>query len=301
MTSDVLYSDDTWVRPGSTGDPKKPLELDIYRSSATAAGARLPLVMVIHSGAKNAFLEPCIYSKTLSLPRQARDKRTKIEEKGVSCTGGFMQGSKTEATIASEATFLAQHGFVVASINYRLTAAKGLPDVGSVRNAVIDAQNSIAFMLEQPGVDASRVAIFGTSAGAIIGGTIGQVPRSLSSRGGVSDRFVNISAAVGVSGCLWPFLIDGEAPLPAPWLDIHGTQDSRVFPFLAELTHNYLNALGVPEERNLFATVPGGGHVDVRMEGQVDTWGAAVKAVMRPEYVSFFVHHMRLSGATCGD
>ena len=106
------------------------MKLDIYRSSATAAGARLPLVMVIHSGAENAFLEPCIYSKTLSLPRQARDKRTKIEEKGVSCTGGFMQGSKTEATIASEATFLAQHGFVVASINYRLTAAKGLPDVG---------------------------------------------------------------------------------------------------------------------------------------------------------------------------
>ena len=296
VTSDVLYSNDTWTHPNRNAQEVEPLTLDIYRSNATAAGAQLPLIMIIHGG-------------------------------------GFNRGDKTEATVANEARLLAQHGFVTASINYRLTAAKGLPDVGSVRNAIRDAQSAWQFLLEQPGVDSSRVAVFGTSAGAIMAGTIGQVPLALPAeaeawadvrargRGGgddssigsigsigsggssssASSRWMNISAAVGVSGCMWQFLIDRDAPLPAPWLDIHGTQDSRVFPFLAELTHNYLNALGVPEERNLFATVPGGGHVDVRMEGQVDTWGAAVQAVMRPKYVSFFVHHMRLSGATCGD
>ena len=112
---------------------------------------------------------------------------------------------------------------------------------------------------------------------------------------------MNISAAVGVSGCMWQFLIDRDAPLPAPWLDIHGTQDDRVFPFLAELTHDYLRAIGVQPEHNLLAIVPDGGHVDVRVAGRADTWGAAVKAVMRPKYVSFLVHHMRLSEATCGE
>ena len=70
---------------------------------------------------------------------------------------------------------------------------------------------------------------------------------------------------------------------------------------LAELTHDYLRAIGVQPEHNLLATVPDGGHVDVRVAGRADTWGAAVKAVMRPKYVSFLVHHMRLSEATCGE
>ncbi len=256
ITSDVPYSNDTWARPGA---PEKqiPLNLDIYRSSAISGTAKLPVAVIIHGG-------------------------------------GFNRGDKTETTVANEASVLAQHGFAAYSINYRLTAARGLPDIGSVRNAVRDAQAAVAWILKQPNVDSTRVVIFGTSAGAIMGGSIGQVPTQ---PGGT--EFLNISAAVGVSGCLWQFLINDDAPTPAPWLDIHGTQDDRVFPFLAQLTHYYLQSLGVPEDQNLLAWVRDGGHVDVHTQGRADTWGDEVKVVMRPKYISFAVHHMRLTGASC--
>ncbi len=256
ITSDVPYSNDTWARPG-TPDKQMPLNLDVYRSSNVSETAQLPVAVIIHGG-------------------------------------GFNRGDKTEATVAREASVLAQHGFAAYSINYRLTAAKGLPDVGSIRHAVRDAQAAVAWILKQPNVDSTRVLIFGTSAGAIMAGSITQVPTQPGGK-----EFVNISAAVGVSGCLWQFLIADDVPVPAPWLDIHGTQDDRVFPFLAELTHDYLRSLGVPEEQNLLAWVRDGGHVDVHVQGRADTWGDEVKSVMRPKYMSFVVHHMRLTGASC--
>ena len=256
VTSDVLYSNDTWVRPGAPGE-QLPLDLDIYRSDAISETAQLPVVVVIHGG-------------------------------------GFHRGHKTETTIVNEATLLAQHGFAVYSINYRLTAARGLPDVGSVRNAVRDAQAAIAWILEQPDVDRTRVAIFGSSAGAIMASSIAQVP--IRPDGQV---FLNISAAVGLSGCLWKFLINGDIPEPPPWLDIHGTQDDRVFPFLAETTYDYFRSLGIPDSQNLLAWVRNAGHVDVNVEGRENLWGPKVQDVMRPKYVSFIVHHMRLTGASC--
>ena len=257
VTSDVLYSNDTWVRPGAPGE-QMPLDLDIYRSDSIADTAQLPVVVLIHGG-------------------------------------GFHRGHKTETTVVNEATMLAQHGFAAYSINYRLTAARGLPDVGSVRNAVRDAQAAIAWILEQPGVDRTRVAIFGTSAGAIMAASIAQVPLRPD-----GQDFLNVSAAVGLSGCLWKFLInDDPTTLPPPWLDIHGSQDDRVFPFLAETTYDYLRSLGVPDSQNLLAWVREAGHVDVGVEGREDVWGAEVQEVMRPKYVSFIVHHMRLAGASC--
>jgi acetyl esterase/lipase len=51
------------------------------------------------------------------------------------------------------------------SISYRLTAKKGLPDVGSIREAVRDLQRAVSWVAKQPGVDSSRIAVFGTSAG----------------------------------------------------------------------------------------------------------------------------------------
>ena len=94
VTSGVLYSNETWVSR-LTGKTE-PFWFDVYRSNHTASDARLPAVMLIHGG-------------------------------------GFNRGSKTDRTIVSEAHWLAQHGFVAYSISYRLTAAVGLPDVGSVR------------------------------------------------------------------------------------------------------------------------------------------------------------------------
>ena len=82
----------------------------------------------------------------------------------------------------------------------------------------------------------------------------------------------SVAAAVGISGCAWPFLIqhtlpvgarDREALLPTPWFDVHGEQDDRVFEFLTRMTAVYLQHRGASAEDNLLATVPTAGHVDV--------------------------------------
>ena len=46
-------------------------------------------------------------------------------------------------------------------------------------------------------------------------------------------------------------LVCFAAPSPAPWLDVHGTQDDRLFPFLATLTHDYLASIEMPASTNL--------------------------------------------------
>jgi hypothetical protein len=104
----------------------------------------------------------------------------------------------------------------------------------------------------------------------------------------------NISAAVGLSGCLWPFLIneiDGEGLgsdfVPPPYFDVHGDRDERVYPFLATMTFNYLagQRLHVAPARNRLSVVEGGEHVP---------WSVAVAAVQRPLILRFLVESMRL-------
>ena len=109
------------------------------------------------------------------------------------------------------------------------------------------------------------------------------------------------AAAVGISGTVWPFLInpiDGagldDAPagrsVPAPYMDVHGTRDSRVYPFLATMTHSYFSHLGAQPAANVLSWVPGGHHVP---------WGDENKAVQRPFVLAFLVGNMRLQGLRC--
>ena len=116
------------------------LELDIYQSSDPSAptGDSIPAILVMHGG-------------------------------------GFSQGSRRDSTVVTEARRFAQHGFRVYSIGYRTTAQRGLPDVGSVRAAVRDLQMAVGFVANQAGIDRARIAVFGTSAGAIAAASIGLV------------------------------------------------------------------------------------------------------------------------------
>ena len=62
---------------------------------------------------------------------------------------------------------------------------------------------------------------------------------SLASEGlsGHPEGKSNISAAVSISGTMWPFLVadPGNQPVPAvtPWFNLHSRKDPIVFPFLA--------------------------------------------------------------------
>lgn len=75
------------------------------------------------------------------------------------------------------------------------------------------------------------------------------------------------------------------------YFDIHGDDDNRVYPFLAQMTYYYLRSLGVVTSRNQLAIVPGGGHVP---------WGGTLavneeaRKVLRPHLLSFLAQHLRL-------
>jgi alpha/beta superfamily hydrolase len=268
----VLYSEETWV--GKDGKVNA-LDLDVYRSTASvrqkrhlismasagqgAAAGRSPAVIIIHGG-------------------------------------GFEGGRKEDGTIEREARYLAQHGFLTFAVNYRTTAKRGLPDVGSIRDAIRDIQVALTWVAARGDVDASRIAMFGTSAGAIAAASIDLVSPNN------QTTLTNISAAVGISGCVWPFLLptrfQEKAPLPAPWMDVHGDQDDRVFMFLAEYSARFLRHMGLAPDNNILAVVDGGGHVDVNagVKGSIETWGQMVRDSMRPKYTAFLVRTMKLEG-----
>ncbi|MCE1229724.1 MAG: alpha/beta hydrolase [Firmicutes bacterium] len=111
------------------------LTLDLYRPPTATAQNRQPLMVVIHGG-------------------------------------GFVSGSK--GGIGGTAASYALAGYVSATINYRLTennqASQELR-VAAQAMATEDAQNAIRFLLSRAseyGIDPTRVAVFGSSAGGAI-------------------------------------------------------------------------------------------------------------------------------------
>lgn len=164
----------------------------------------------------------------------------------------------------------------------RLDAKHALPSYAAVRNAVEDAHQAVDFAGRGDfNVDSKRIAMWGESAGAIsaasmhfVNGTshTSEAPRP-TPLGHATGHFSiiwllsmilcgptrhspplpppELAAAVGISGCVWPFILNGQRhqsggqdqPLPAPWFDVHGDQDDRVFPFLPRVTHDYLRSV----------------------------------------------------------
>lgn len=180
-------------------------------------------------------------------------------------------------------------------------------------DALQDARRAIDFVAQAEfaaqfaTVDQTRIAMWGVSAGAIAAASMSFVhPIAVNSSSAGADTggtyaSPKLRAAVGVSGCIWPFVVTPSSrrrESPAPWLDVHGDQDDRVFPFLARVTYDYLKAHNAQPAHNHLAIVPGGGHVDVR-DGRVQTWGATVKDVMRPKISTFLVDALNLQSHLC--
>lgn len=153
--------------------------------------------------------------------------------------------------MVSEAFYFARAGFVVFNMDYRLDGSNYLVELGAVREAVHDAKAAVRFIASHAkafGVDASRIAAWGESAGGIIAtrrlAVLGirlavRGMNSLASEGrsGHPLAMSNISAAVSISGTMWPFLVADPTnqPVPAvtPWFNVHSSKDGIVFPFLA--------------------------------------------------------------------
>jgi acetyl esterase/lipase len=147
--------------------------------------------------------------------------------------GSFSSGDKTSAELVDEANTFAKKGYVNVSINYRLMpggCAASSPTancVTAIIDAKHDAQAAVRFLRANADtyhVDVDRIAIGGTSAGAITALNVGYDPTEVGNSGnpGYSS---NVSAAVSLSGAR---LLGAPDAGDAPSLLFHGTADPLV-------------------------------------------------------------------------
>lgn len=177
--------------------------------------------------------------------------------------GGFSSGDKTSPEIVDEATTFAKKGYVNVSINYRLrpTGCLNNPPPGSciaaITDAMHDAQAAVRFLRANKstyGVDVGRIAIGGSSAGAVTALNVGFNPDDPGDSGNPGPSSA-VGGAVSISGGRVGGSID---PGDAPSLLFHGTADGVVPYALAKGTYDDAKAAGLV---SFLVTWQGQGHV----------------------------------------
>ncbi|MGZ4757467.1 MAG: carboxylesterase family protein [Acidimicrobiales bacterium] len=176
--------------------------------------------------------------------------------------GSFSSGDKTSPELVDEATTFAKKGFVNVSINYRLSsgcsaATPTAACVTSIVDAKHDAQAAVRFLRAHAGsygVDPTRIAVAGTSAGAITALNVGFDPTDPGTSGnpGFSSA---AQAAVSLSGAA---ILTTPSPGDAPSLLFHGTSDVVVPYQWAVDTQTHAIAAGLVSELTSWS---GAGHV----------------------------------------
>jgi acetyl esterase/lipase len=174
--------------------------------------------------------------------------------------GGFSAGNRTESDIVDQAASFAKRGYVTASIDYRLTGGCA-PVTAQCATGIVqaknDAQAAVRWFRTNAaglGIDANRIAIAGSSAGAItaINVAYGADEVGTSGNPGVPS---NVQAAVSLSGAGLTTVPDPGEP---PTLFFHSTGDP-VVPFAwAQSTIDQAKAAGDHVE---VTTWPGNVHV----------------------------------------
>ncbi len=170
--------------------------------------------------------------------------------------GSFSGGDKTSPELVDEANTFAAKGYFNVSINYRLepggcsAGSITVTCVQAITEAQQDAQTAVRFLRTSAatyGIDPTRIAIGGSSAGAItalnVGFASGEDPTSA------------VGAAVSLSGArIGPPVSAGDAPS----LLFHGTADTIVPYQWAVNTYNAAIAGGLD---SFLTTFTGAGHV----------------------------------------
>jgi carboxylesterase type B len=175
--------------------------------------------------------------------------------------GSFRFGSKSSPEIVDQANAFAQRGYVTVAINYRLSAT-GCTVIDavclqSIRDAKYDAQAAVRWLranADTYGIDTERIAIAGTSAGAITALNVGYSPDDPGSSGnpGFSS---SVLAAVSLSGAA---ALTSPSAGEAAALLFHGTDDVLVPYAGATDTVNKAQTAGLVAE---LTTWEGDGHV----------------------------------------
>jgi acetyl esterase/lipase len=176
--------------------------------------------------------------------------------------GSFRSGSRTSGEIVDEANTFAKKGYVSVSISYRLsptgctTAAAG-ECLLAITDALADAQSAVRWLRANAatyGVDPVKIAIAGSSAGAVTALNVGfnsEAPQP----GPLAEVSSRVSAAVSLSGGAVGGTIDAG---DAPSLLFHNTDDPIAPYSLAQSTVTASRAAGVV---SWLITWPGNGHV----------------------------------------
>jgi acetyl esterase/lipase len=178
--------------------------------------------------------------------------------------GSFRSGTKASPELVDEATSFAKKGYVTASIDYRLSptgcggSAPVAQCVDAINDAREDAQAAVRFFRARAGpygVDPTRIAIGGSSAGAITALNVAYQPDHPGSSGNPGQSSA-VGGAVSLSGAV---IFTGEVgPGDAPALLFHGTEDALVPYAWAQDT---VEAAHADQLRAYLITWEGGGHV----------------------------------------
>jgi predicted esterase len=185
--------------------------------------------------------------------------------------GGFSGGNRTSGEIVDEATTFAKKGYVNVSISYRLTpggcsAGGPTPEcLIAIRDAQHDAQAAVRFLRANAttyGVDPNRIAIAGTSAGAITAMNVAAAPDDPGDSGnpGFSSA---VQAAVALSGAK---IYGRFEPTDAPVHLFHGTLDQLVPYQWAVNTRDEAQAAGLVAS---LTTYEGEGHVPYQHRDEI--------------------------------
>jgi acetyl esterase/lipase len=209
---------------GATGSAQS-LKLDLYQPTGDAVTAR-PAIVWVHGGS-------------------------------------FKSGSKTSPELVDEATTFAKKGFVNISIDYRLDpngCSAGAPSaqcVTAIQWAKEDAQAAVRWLRKNATtykVDADRIAIGGSSAGAITALNVGYDEDNVGASGNPGYPS-NVRAAISLSGAR----IFGKLEKDDAWaLLFHGTSDVVVPYAWAQTTVTGLEGAGITVETTYW---DGAGHV----------------------------------------
>jgi poly(3-hydroxybutyrate) depolymerase len=142
--------------------------------------------------------------------------------------GSFCCGDKSDGDVVDEATTFAEKGFVTFSIDYRLESpgCQGTFSncLQAIQEAFEDAQTAVAFVRTNAktyGIDPTRIAIGGTSAGGITALNVGFSTSE--------DPAAGVRAAVSLSGAYGA--VGGVGAISAgdaPAMDFHCTTDPLV-------------------------------------------------------------------------
>lgn len=237
-------------------------------------------------------------SFSLDLYQPADDTETSRPAVVVAHGGGFTSGNKTMAPAVFLAEHFAKAGYVAVSIDYRTLSPvgcghgrydDGYTDICQQAGAAAatDAQAAVRWLRANAttyGIDPSKIAMTGTSAGAVMSVMVGSMsglsddptnPASVAFMHGAPRNTSNpghpstISAWASVSGGLPPMitdynggfgqaLVDHYSTLPAPGYFFHGTEDQSVPYAFAEATRDQLLDIGRVVG---FMGFPGLGHV----------------------------------------